>query len=167
MFLFILIPVAILVLYEYKKEFGGDQEKGQFVVDLGEKDKDVINKEDEYKNNKRIKIVINEKEFVAVLENNETADDFFKMLPIDIKMSDMNENEKYYEFEKPFINTPSSVNRIKTGDIMLWDDNTLVLFYKGIMSTSEYTVIGHILDVDGLVSAVGKDSVDVHFEIVE
>ena len=48
----------------------------------------------EKENNKMI-ITINNKEYEIILEDNPTTNKLMELLPIDIKMSDLNENEKY------------------------------------------------------------------------
>ena len=53
-------------------------------------------------------------------------------------------------------------DRIK-GDLMLYGNNCIVLFYKSFSTQYSYTRIGHINDISGLESAVGSGSVQVRF----
>lgn len=55
---------------------------------------------------------------------------------------------------------------IKAGDIMLYGNNCLVLFYKGLHTSYSYTKMGHIEDVSGLIEALGNGNVILKFEIV-
>ncbi|WP_296794953.1 cyclophilin-like fold protein [Ruminococcus sp.] len=50
------------------------------------------------------------------------------------------------------------------GDIKLFGDDCLVLFYEGFMSGYSYTNIGYIEDTDGLEEALGSGNVTAKFE---
>ena len=57
-----------------------------------------------------------------------------------------------------------SVGNIKTGDIMLWGDNCLVLFYENFSTSYSYTKIGYIENPTDFSEALGLDDVAVEFE---
>ena len=57
----------------------------------------------------------------------------------------------------------SSPASIRTGDLMLYGSNTLVLFYKSFHTTYSYTVIGRIDEPAGLEVALGTGDIDVTF----
>ena len=163
--LYILIPIAIITLIIYFIEINKPLE--ELTLEINSPDEsETIDKKELEKDNMRVKAIINDKEYVIVLEKNETAIDFTKLLPLDIDMSELNGNEKYYYLDKNITSNPINVNRIMTGDIMLYGDNCLVLFYKGFNTKYSYTRIGHIEDVKGLVSSVGKGKINVKFEII-
>ena len=44
-----------------------------------------------------IQVIINGKKYNAKIEENQTAQSFVKMLPVEYNMSELNGNEKYYE----------------------------------------------------------------------
>lgn len=105
-------------------------------------------------NNKKeinnIKIIINEKEYKLNLEKTDEAKDFINNVPGELVMMDLNNNEKYVYLDKVFMNNPINVNYIEKGDLMLYGDNCLVIFYKSFETTYSYTKIGHINNLDDL-----------------
>lgn len=46
--------------------------------------------------NLNIKVIINNKTYTATLEDNNTSKEFINMLPLEINMQELNNNEKYY-----------------------------------------------------------------------
>ena len=94
-----------------------------------------------------MKVVINNKEYNVKIDDNDTTRMLISKLPIDIKMQELNGNEFYYylDFKLPTNKyNPSIINK---GDIMLYNDNCLVIFYKTFKTNYEYTKIGHIDDL--------------------
>ena len=55
------------------------------------------------------------------------------------------------------------VGKIRAGDIMLYGDSCVVIFYKNFSTSYSYTRIGTIKDTSALESAVGKGGVTVNF----
>jgi hypothetical protein len=81
-----------------------------------------------------------------------------------LKMSELNGNEKYRYFEsKTFPTSEKRYTRVKAGDVMLYGDDCLVIFYKSHKTSFEYTKIGHLTSTKGLAKALGKKSVKVRF----
>ena len=58
---------------------------------------------------------------------------------------------------------PSNLGTIEAGDVMLYQDDYIVVFYETHPSSYAYTRIGKIADVSGLSSAVGSGSVEATF----
>ena len=98
----------------------------------------------------QINIAIGSKEVVAVLEDNVTAQEFAKLLPLEFAMEDLNDNEKYAYMEKSLPVDAERPDRIRVGDIMLYGDNCLVIFYKTFRTQYKYTRIGHINELPDL-----------------
>ena len=99
---------------------------------------------------KTVKAIINEKEYIIDLEDNETAKSFINFLPQELKMNELNDNEKYIYLDISFPTNSYNPKRINAGDIMLYGDNCLVIFYKSFDTSYSYTKIGHINNLPNL-----------------
>lgn len=111
----------------------------------------------------KIEILVGNKTFSATLYDNEAARTLIDMLPLTLNMSELNGNEKYYYLDKSLPTNASRPSGIKTGDIMLYGNSCLVLFYESFSTSYSYTPIGHIDDPTGLAAALGSGSVQVTF----
>ena len=111
-----------------------------------------------------INVRIGEKTFTGRLENNATAQAFTALLPLSVKMEDLNDNEKVIRLPKNLPGEASNPGTIRTGDLMIWSSRSLVLFYKTFPTTYSYARLGRIEDPTGLAEAVGAGSVTVLFE---
>ena len=109
-----------------------------------------------------MKLIVGGQTFTVRLENNETAQALKAQLPLDLEMTELNGNEKYYYYST----LPTSATRpgtIRAGDIMLYQSNTLVIFYDTFESDYSYTRIGSVTDPDGLAEALGSGDVRVEW----
>lgn len=97
-----------------------------------------------------MKVKIEDKEYNANLESNETVKDLLNKLPIELSMKELNGNEKYSYLDYSFKTNEYSPNTIQKGDIMLYGNNCLVLFYKTFKTNYQYTKIGHIDNMEDL-----------------
>lgn len=148
---------------ELEKAEESDKEKDN---DKEKEDEDEVNKEDETSKepiNLELIIEVNKTKYKAKLEDNETTRAFLKKLPLEITMNELNGNEKYYRFDKSLPSNPTSVEKINKGDLMLYEDDTLVLFYDTFDTIYKYTKIGNISDNAKLMTNLGKDKVTVKF----
>ena len=107
---------------------------------------------------------IGNKEYSVVLQDNNTTKALQEILPMTVKMSEFNGNEKYYHFRETLPSKPEHIGQIKTGDIMLFGDDCLVVFYKDFKTTYSYTRIGRIENPADLEQTLGRGSVTVTFE---
>jgi hypothetical protein len=111
-----------------------------------------------------MELTINGKSFKAALENNDTVTALKELLPITLEMNELNGNEKYHYLDTALPSAPEKVGHISEGDIMLYGDSCLVVFYESFDTSYTYTKIGHIDDVSGLADTLGTGSVTVTFQ---
>ena len=111
-----------------------------------------------------IRIIINNTSFTALLETHAAARGFLQQLPLRLEMMELNANEKYARLRLPLPASPEKRAKIQAGDLMLWGDDTVVLFYKTFTTSYRYTRLGSISDPHGLEAVVGKGTVPVLFE---
>lgn len=103
--------------------------------------------------------------FAVTLENNPTARAFAQMLPLTLDMPDLNDNEKHVKLPRSLPIHAVRPGTIRTGDVMLYGSDTLVVFYKTFPSSYSYTRIGRVTQVDGLVEALGPGSQRIGFAL--
>ena len=118
------------------------------------------NTEGENKLISNIKVIIDGKTYNAKIEENETAQSFAKMIPQEYNMNELNGNEKYIYLDNTLPTNSYYPKNIESGDIMLYGNNCLVIFYKSFDTTYSYTKIGHIENLPDL----GNTNAVVKFE---
>ena len=99
-----------------------------------------------------INVSINGKNYNAKIENNETAQIFISRLPQEFDMEELNGNEKYVYMDNSLPTNSSNPKKIESGDIMLYGNDCLVIFYKSFNTNYSYTKIGHIDNLPNLES---------------
>ena len=107
-----------------------------------------------------IKVTINNKVYKINLEKNKTVKEFINILPKELTMNDLNDNEKYANLGISLTTDSYYPKHIEKGDVMLFGDNCLVIFYKSFDTEYDYTKIGHIDNLDDL----GNGSIKAIFE---
>jgi hypothetical protein len=113
----------------------------------------------------QMKIRIGSSTFTATLGENATATAFKAMLPMTVKMTELNGNEKLFRLRTDLPTNPSNPGKIENGDLMIYGADTLVLFYKSFPTSYSYTRLGRIDDPAGLAAAVGSGNVSVTYEL--
>ena len=165
-FLVIAFLVAIYILKNNNKVItDADNEINKNVVsDITQNSNNVennsINGESREITRTIIKINIENKIYTVALEQNETAKEFINMLPQEFNMSELNGNEKYVYLDKKLPTNEYNPKQIEAGDIMIYGNNRLVIFYKSFDTSYRYTKIGHIENLNNL----GSENVFVKFE---
>ena len=111
-----------------------------------------------------INIIIGSKTFTATLADSETGEAFATLLPLTVTMNELNGNEKYHYLSSSLPTSAYQPGTIHAGDLMLYGNNCVVLFYETFNSSYSYTRLGAIDNPSGLAEALGVGNVSVRFE---
>ena len=112
----------------------------------------------------QINVIVGSQTFEATLADSETGRAFAALLPMTVTMNELNGNEKYHYLTSSLPTDTYQPGTIQAGDLMLYGNNCVVLFYQTFNSTYSYTRIGAINDPTGLSAALGSGNVSVRFE---
>lgn len=112
----------------------------------------------------KMKIALGSAVFTATLYENPTTKALIAQLTFTLAMKELNGNEKYYDLPNALPTNAKAGGNIKAGDLMLYGNNALVLFYKDFNTSYSYTKLGYIDNTIGLATALGSDNVTVKFE---
>ncbi len=167
-FLKMLLPVVIIgvVMIVFSTIFTNSMEasihdkknntkKEQSTEKKEEKPEDIISS---------IKMRIGDEEFVVEVDSGPAGQEFAKATPFEVDMKDLNGNEKYYTGKDKFENVNEiSVGYIESGDIMLYGDDTIVIFYDNFKTEYKYTRLGRVDEKTRLIEALGRGDVTVMF----
>ena len=107
-----------------------------------------------------INAIINGKSYKLNLDSNKTTEELVNLLPLELTMNELNGNEKYAYMDNSLFTNSYDPKHIEKGDVMLYGDNCLVIFYKSFDTNYHYTKIGHIDNLNNL----GNGSITVKFE---
>lgn len=114
-----------------------------------------------------LRIQAGDRVFTAQLEDTPAAQALADAMPMTLNMDEMNGNEKYFFLSDALPTNAERPGSIAAGDLMLYGDNCLVLFYESFQSAYSYTRLGSITDTAGLADALGSGSVEVSFSPAE
>lgn len=112
-------------------------------------------------------LVVGSVNFTITFQDNPTASAFKQMLPMTISMIELNNNEKYYRLPNSLPTNSSNPGTIQNGDLMLYDSNTIVLFYETFFTSYSYTRVGRVNNPSGLKAALGTNNVMVTLKMQE
>ena len=116
-------------------------------------------------NSKSAKLLIDNKEYSITLEDNETVDVLINNMPFDLSMSNLNGNEFYSYLDFTLSTNSSNPGKINKGDIYLYGNNCLVIFYESFNTSYSYTKIGKLDDIEVLDNIKSKNNIIVSLEI--
>lgn len=143
-------------------ETGDDDQKEpeMYEADLA----DTENEHEEVNYSMNIRILIGDRSFACTLYENETTYAFIEQLPLTITMNELNGNEKYYYLDHSLPTNSSRQEEIHAGDLMLFGNDCLVLFYEDFNTSYSYTAIGYVNEPNQLADVLGRGSIQVVFE---
>lgn len=108
-------------------------------------------------------ITVGERRFAITLTDNAAAHAFAAQLPLTLDMSELNGNEKHADLPKALPANASRPGTIRSGDLMLYGTDTLVVFYLTFNSSYSYTRLGRVDDHADLAKALGPRGIRVVF----
>lgn len=106
---------------------------------------------------------IGEHRFAITLADNPAARALVAQLPLTLDMSELNGNEKHARLPKALPSDAIRPGMIRSGDLMLFGADTLVVFYSSFNSSYAYTRLGRVDDAAELGQALGRRNVRVTF----
>ena len=113
----------------------------------------------------KIVIEVNGAEFTATLAETDAARAFAQMLPMTLSMRELNGNEKYCYLDETLPTDAVLPEQISCGDLMLFGDSCIVLFYEDFTTSYRYTPIGAADEPEGFAAALSVGDVTVTFRI--
>jgi hypothetical protein len=111
----------------------------------------------------RMWMTVSDRRFAITLSDNAAARAFAAQFPLTLDMSDLNGNEKHAELPQALPTAASRPGTIRSGDLMLYGADTLVVFYLTFESSYSYTRLGRVDDPAGLATALGRGNVRIGF----
>lgn len=114
----------------------------------------------------QIEIRVGKSVYTADLYENETAQAFAALLPLQVTMQELNGNEKYIYLQEALPAEDQAVSYVRAGDLMLFGTDCVVLFYEDFSTSYRYTRIGRIAKPEGLEQVLGTGPAKVTFQAV-
>ena len=105
--------------------------------------------------------------FQATLYDNDTVKALTEQLPLTLNMEELHGNEKFYYLEEDLPTNPENIGNIRTGDIMLFGSDCLVLFFEDFSTSYNYTRIGNIENPQEFSETLASGTVEVSFYAAE
>ena len=78
-------------------------------------------------------------------------------------MQELNGNEKYVYLDTKLPSDAANPGGIQAGDLMLYGDNCIVLFYKSFHTSYTYTKIGHVEGFADAAASMGTGTITADF----
>lgn len=113
-----------------------------------------------------IQLMVGERLLDVELYRNDTARALMERLPMTLDMEELNGNEKYVYLTDRLPTKAGQPPTIHAGDLMLYGDDCLVLFYESFTTAYRYTPLGRVRQAEGLAAALGGGHVRVTLRLV-
>lgn len=94
------------------------------------------------KNN--IQLIIDGLSYQFDMVDNPTTQHLMKLFPLTLEMNDFHQNEKVGTLGESLPTQAKPYQKIQAGDVMLYGNDALVIFYKTFKSGYSYTRLGRI-----------------------
>ncbi len=114
-----------------------------------------------------VRATLNGVEVDIELADNAAAEALRGLLPLTTTLVELNGNEKYVYLNASLPTDPANPGTIEKGDVMLFGDSCLVVFYETFATSYRYTRLGRVTDPDALDTIAGDTKVEAVFETVE
>jgi len=111
----------------------------------------------------RVWMTVGDWRFASTLADSAAARALAARLPLTLDMTDLNRNEKTGRLPQPLPTDTYRPGTIRSGDILLWGADTLVVFYLTFDSPYAYTRLGRLDDATGLAQVLGPGDVRIRF----
>ena len=108
-------------------------------------------------------MTVDSQRFAVTLEDNPTVRAFVQLLPVTLEMAELNGNEKHARLPRSLPTDAKRPGTIKAGDVLLYGNDTLVVFYETFPSAYSYTRIGRVDNTSTLARALGPGDARVTF----
>ena len=106
-------------------------------------------------------ITLNGQTFTATLADTPAADALQQQLPLTLNLHDYNRNEKVGPLPQALPAADEAIGHIEAGDILLWQGDSIVIFYESFKTPYHYTRLGKITDPQGLKNALGNGNMQI------
>ena len=158
--IFLLCIVLSIIIYFAVKNNNNNNNNSNNEEEIIEENDVVESSITPFDSPKIIKVIINGNEYEMILENNLSALDLLSISPLEMEMEDLNNNEKYYYLSYSLTESDSYYGNINAGDVMLYESNCIVIFYKDAEIDYGYIKLGHINGLEEL----NTDPISVTFK---
>ncbi len=106
-------------------------------------------------------ITVNGHRFEVVLEDSATTQALITQLPLTLHMEELNGNEKHVQLSGILPTDEKRTGIIHNGDLMLYGNQTLVVFYKTFSSIHSYTRVGKLKQPEKLQKILGNGNIEI------
>lgn len=112
---------------------------------------------------RRMWMTVGKHRFAVTLADTAAAGAFRALIPLTLDMGELNGHEKHARLPQALPPNASRPGTIRSGDVMLYGSDTLVVFYLTFESAYSYTRVGRVDDPASLTEALGRHAVQVTF----
>jgi len=118
-------------------------------------------------NNTTIKLTVNNQETTAHMIKNPTSDEFLQLLPLELKLNDLFNREKYAELPQTITDETDKVNIYEIGYIAYYQPtNSIAIYYDNDNEEIREGIIP-IAIIDNNTNIFKKDNIKVKIDVME